>query len=447
VKNILIRSGKDPLRMVSPEATLQSNLIGRNSGNLLFSTSAHKLLSTSRTNLTSNSLIPTKRTADEINERFDVFVLPLANAFRHTFLRGLDQYSDLIERLRIPVVVMSVGAQASAASDPSSLSSLDQSVERFMRAVLERSASVAVRGEFTAEYLRRLGFHDVDVVGCPSMFLHGPGPFRLDVPARLGSDASVAVNAAAKVQQMGPILEENSRRYSNLTYVCQDSYDLRLLLWADPAAPPESDSPVPLHAAHPLYASGDMAFFVDPWPWIEFLSDCDFSFGSRIHGNIAALLGGTPAVVLAHDSRTLELARYFDIPYRLLSESSPSVTAEELLLDADFDPFLRGYDERLRRYLDFMERNDLPHCWQEPEVAHEFQDRLEDASYPAPVRPATVATNVELVQRMRWLKEKEASRASSLNKRIASLEARLTELESSAATDKKPETSKWWRGS
>ncbi|NDZ70642.1 polysaccharide pyruvyl transferase family protein, partial [Streptomyces sp. SID10362] len=60
--------------------------------------------------------------------------------------------------------------------------------------------------------------------------------------------------------------------------------------------------------------------YIDPATWISELRPFDFSFGSRIHGNIAALLAGVPSTVLCGDSRTLELCRYFGIPHRKITE-------------------------------------------------------------------------------------------------------------------------------
>ena len=54
--------------------------------------------------------------------------------------------------------------------------------------------------------------------------------------------------------------------------------------------------------------------FLDPWTWMDYLAGFDFAFGTRIHGTITALVSGTPGYLFAHDSRTLELARYFDDP-------------------------------------------------------------------------------------------------------------------------------------
>ena len=98
------------------------------------------------------------------------------------------------------------------------------------------------------------------------------------------------------------------------------------MLDGTPLASGTPDSLLPVHPSHPFFREDRTRFYVDPWPWIDDLRDFDFSFGTRIHGTIAALLAGTPAVVLAHDSRTLELARYFDIPHRLMRDAHQTWT-------------------------------------------------------------------------------------------------------------------------
>ena len=57
--------------------------------------------------------------------------------------------------------------------------------------------------------------------------------------------------------------------------------------------------------------------FADIPAWYYYLRNNGFqySFGTRIHGGIMALLAGIPATVLAIDSRTREMADFFDIPY------------------------------------------------------------------------------------------------------------------------------------
>ncbi|MFE6337167.1 hypothetical protein ACFVOK_28715 [Streptomyces sp. NPDC057798] len=80
MKRILIRSGKSPFRVASPTEFIHQDLIGTNTGNLLFSDSAHKMLTTPNTEVTSNGIRtnPSAERAAEINEQYDVFVVPLA---------------------------------------------------------------------------------------------------------------------------------------------------------------------------------------------------------------------------------------------------------------------------------------------------------------------------------------------------------------------------------
>src|SRR5688572_5329288 len=172
-QRILMRARKEPFEVTSPEETFARNLIGNNVGNLVFSHAAHKLLGARGVEITSNRFVVSPRAADRINEQYDVFVVPLANAFRRSYAHRVDAMTNLIERLKIPVVVLGVGVQTNVDADREYLRPIDESVTRFCRAVLDRSHSIGVRGEITANYLRTLGFSAVDEIGCPSMFLHG----------------------------------------------------------------------------------------------------------------------------------------------------------------------------------------------------------------------------------------------------------------------------------
>ena len=98
--------------------------------------------------------------------------------------------------LTIPVVVVGVGAQANLSRDLESLAEVRSVTKVFVSAVLRRSASIGVRGQFTADFLQDLGFPEsaVDIIGCPSLFLHGPN-FRLTAPTTaLATDAEIALN-------------------------------------------------------------------------------------------------------------------------------------------------------------------------------------------------------------------------------------------------------------
>jgi hypothetical protein len=388
---ILIRSRRDPFTATSALQTYARNTIGDNVGNLVFSNASHRLLSREENEVVSNHFKSDPRKAARINEEYDVFVIPLANAFRHSFRVHLDALSDLVEKLTIPVVVLGVGAQAGTHINLERLDPIEASVKRFVGAVLDRSPSIGVRGDVTAEYLTSLGFSDVEVIGCPSLFMRGPD-LRVDKSVtRLTRRSPLAINITPYVKEMGPITMAAYARYRHLVYVAQDRETLRLMLEGD-VDPKEvgKRSALPVHDTHPLYRRDMMRFFLDPSTWFDFLRTRDFSVGSRIHGNIAALLAGTPAVVLAHDSRTLELARYHEIPHRLVTEVPANVDPADLYAEADFSGFNDGHLKRWDNFAGYMERSGLTHVYQAGTVdpgAAAFDARVAATAWPGPVHP------------------------------------------------------------
>ena len=393
MREILLRARKPPFEVVAPEDALVRNTIADNAGNLIFSMAAHRILETATTSVTADRFSVDRRGADAINERYDAYVLPLANAFRPSYEATLIRLTELIRRLRVPVVVLGVGAQAGLTGSTGRLRPMERSIREFVSAVLDHGPSIGVRGEVTRDFLVGLGYRDVEVIGCPSLFFEGD---RLRVTKRratLDRDARLAINISPYVTEMGPIVARHVERYPNLITIAQDIDTLEMLLWGETVADVEPDDPRPIHVDHPLVRDGRVRTFVDPWPWIESLRDVDFSFGTRIHGNIAALMAGTPAVVLAHDSRTLELARYFEIPHRLLSDLPPDVDAADLHAAADYGPLVAGHPARWATFAAYLARHGLEHAFAAGEPTPSFAERLATTPFPPAV---TTASRIEL---------------------------------------------------
>jgi hypothetical protein len=250
-----------------------------------------------------------------------------------------------------------------------------------------------VRGELTYDYLRGLGFRDVEVIGCPSMFINGDQlHVEKGLPA-IGPDSKLAINVSPYVKRMGPVVRHHVERYPDLTYIAQDIATLEMLLWGDPGSDVDPSEDRPIHLDHPLFRDDKTRFFVDPWPWLRFLATRDFSFGTRIHGNIAALMAGTPAFVLAHDSRTLELVRYFEIPHRLMSDVGPGLDAADLYAEADYGPLNRGHAGRFETFTAFLARHGLDHVFASAPPDPDFETRMEATPFPPAV---TIESKLEL---------------------------------------------------
>jgi hypothetical protein len=254
-----------------------------------------------------------------------------------------------------------------------------------MRAVLERSPAVGVRGEFTAYYLRTLGFKDVEVIGCPSMFLFGEAVHVMKRIASIGRNSAIAMNASA-VGIMGDVITYHANRYPHMIYVGQNSTDLENLLRPEPRLEADETSPFPRHASHRLFQEDRVRVCVDPWTWVDYMKRFDFACGARIHGNIAAILAGTPSVVLAHDSRTLELAQYHAIPYRRLDRLCPSVDVAELYDEADFLELNRTHPKRFQHLIRFIKSHGIETVFSDPKLLKGYDKRVESITFPAPMR-------------------------------------------------------------
>lgn len=410
MSRLLIRAGKSPFTAVTAETTLTQDVFNSNTGNFLFQHAVWESLAIDGAELTANSTLternkPTANDIAAINEQFDHFVIPFANAFRPDFVEQLDRLSATIEQLTIPVSVVGVGAQAPASMDLADLAPIRAATKRFVSAVIDRSPSIGVRGEFTQRFLHELGFGDdhVDVIGCPSLFRRGPD-FRVEKDlGSLPADARLALNLTPEVRGIGQFSLEQASSHRNLTYIAQDGHDLRLMLWGVPR-PNVSDLNAPVHMAHPLYRDERMRMFVDQWTWFDYLAEQDFAYGTRFHGNVAALMAGTPAMLLAHDSRTVELAEYHQMPHRLVAEFNEPISAAELYENTDVEPFNKALPEGFERYRSFLDKHQLHHKWHTLAGSNHFAAQLAQASFPPAVTPVTSPDLHNVIERINWIR-------------------------------------------
>ncbi len=386
---IVIRSHKAPFVVADAETTYDKNLIGNNTGNLVFSQSVYRLLSTADAELSTSGLAKSK--SRSLNANFDHVVIPLANAFRPGYEATLDALSTLIEDLTIPVTVVGVGAQASIEGNYKDIESVGAATTRFVRTVLDHSPSIGVRGEFTAEFLAGLGFGEehVRVIGCPSMFMYGPDLAVHKKVDALTTESPIALNVSPYVKEMGPISHYGADHYPHLVYMAQNIQTLELMLYGTYPMGKKGTmlrTGVPVTLDHPLIRQNRVRFFLDPKAWFDHLATYDFSFGTRIHGNIAALLAGTPALLLAHDSRTLELAHYHQIPHREIGSLPDPADPAMLYADADWEPLNAGQPERWERFAGFLAEHDLDQVYGEGgDRGRTFDDQLAATDLPGPV--------------------------------------------------------------
>jgi hypothetical protein len=354
--------------------------------------------------------LPTKvDLASLVNEQFDAVVLPMANAFRSSFLPHLNLLTNLINSLTIPVIVVGVGCQFSDGTDPVYAASHDPegaaSVTAFMKAVLNRSSKVGVRGDITRAYLQALGFgdSDVEVIGCPSIYDKGPDlrvERRID---HLTKDSLLSFNMTSGIPGAGAFVQRVMRQYPRSEYVGQLKTELALLLWGESI--PRVDRRLVSHPGHPLYREDRVRFFIDQPTWTRYFESREFSVGTRIHGTISAVLGGASAVIFDWDSRTTELADYHQLPRQTIHSLDEITDLAKVYERLDLGPLNRAVTENFRRYTTFLEANGLRHIWQPGQANPDYSRRIEKALYPPAVGSIYGSSRDQILDRLRWLRQ------------------------------------------
>lgn len=379
-RRVLVRTYRDPFaRLTAQEAYDQDAVGGGNVGNLVFSDAAYRILLADGVEVVGARLDGEKPSPEQVSEEYDHVVLPFANAFSNNFRKQLRDYTAWLTRLRIPVTILGIGAQGSIDYDTASVANLDEDVSAFMAAALERGPSVGVRGEFSAAYLRELGFSEVEVIGCPSMFTRGPELHVRPFPAGFGEATRVAVNMTPRVKVPGAFFDRLLDAHPGLVYFPQRRDELAVAL-RGPERGPRSNQ---LRVDHPLRARAAARVHVDPASWQHDLGHFDLSLGTRIHGNISAALGGTPSVVITHDSRTRELAEYFELPTRRADTIRETTTLAEIVAGADEGATSRGHARRLETFSSYLDAHGVEHTAREA-VAPRWEAARGGAPDPAP---------------------------------------------------------------
>ncbi len=411
MQKILMRAAMSPFYNPDFIELSTKNLIGDNVGNLLFARSVCRTIMTDDTQvdfIKTDHKFSEKETS-EINNEYDYFVIPLANAFRLSFMRELNQLSGLIENLDIPCVVIGVGIQDTLTNDTVDKFPFDEDVKRFINCVLEKSTMIGLRGEHTAKYLEYLGYtpeKDFTVIGCPSMYLYG-GKLPEFQKKELTPDSAISVNCKIKIDpKLHAFMKRNLSLLHNYHYVPQILDEMNAMYLGKPLAKdkyPHIPDYYPSSFASPIYTEGHGIGFLNASTWLEYLSQQDLSFGSRIHGNIAAIVSGTPCYIIASDARVQELAEYHYIPHTPFNKLPENATIFDLYEQADYGPMFSHQLENFHHYLDFLNANQVPHIYKDSDYVENspFDKKIKEIDFHGPIRAFSDVTPEEQAQRLK----------------------------------------------
>lgn len=272
----------------------------------------------------------------------------------------MGEYALALERSSVErVVVMGAGAQAQC--DTSEIQ-LQRGTRRFLDIIAERSVSIGVRGDFTATVLEKHGIHNVDVIGCPSVFMFG-GAFR---PRLTDGAPRLAVNTTWHGHYRDAIAELLAFGQNHDALFVEQSDKPLLHFSRDSVLTPEVNFRARFYSYNHRAAwrllgwwRNRLVYFTDIPSWRKAMDDVDLVVGSRFHGAIVAILSGARALFLTMDTRTKELAEYFNLPHIRFQDFDSAEPLEYYYEKADPSFFLSTFVDRKARFQAFLLKNGL----------------------------------------------------------------------------------------
>jgi hypothetical protein len=304
--------------------------------------------------------------------------------YDYVFLRGSNYIHDhmvwenaepILSKLKIPVLAFGVGAQAPVEGKMQ----LSEESKRVWRIIADKSASLGVRGTYTAEVLWDLGIKNVRIVGCPTAFRNNDPNLRIDLPqldhvrkvgftVRREVSAAYAQDIERYLTVHRDAIKDMARRFDTVLMM-QGEVEEKKLLWGTDEQKAEA-------WAHLKSNDWIAKWFLDDemeelyrtrlW-YSDAVSDYenlvrskDLVLGYRLHGNLMALSNRIPSVYFSYDSRTVEFAETFGIPCFDVFSGKP-FHLEEYWDQSRFERFNRLFYQRYRDMKSFLDENFITH--------------------------------------------------------------------------------------
>ena len=317
-----------------------------------------------------------------IRDASDADIERYNSEFAFAFLRGSNYLHEemdwenaptILNRLRIPIIAIGIGAQAPAKGKLR----LTHAARRVLDCIAERSASIGVRGAYTADVLWSLGIRNARIVGCPTIFRNNDPTLRIDLPPlsairqvgytlrrEVGHDYAVDIGRYLDLQR--DTIIDLSRRF-DLHVAAQGEIEEKKILWG--AAPMREAAMSQLRMQGWLRGADDpmealyrsRLFYADSVAEFEaFCRRQDLVLGYRLHGNLLSLANRIPSVYFTYDSRTTEFAETFQIPSFNVFGGKP-FRLEDYWDQSLFERFNRAYYQRYRDMRLFLDENRVPH--------------------------------------------------------------------------------------
>lgn len=342
----------------------------QNIGDLMVYDSTLKLLEFCEIEV-ANSRVINQKNIDRYNAEFDFAFLRGSN-YIHASM-DWKHAGELIEKLKIPVFAIGVGAQA---VEPEQITLPGDGI-RIWSAIADHCGTIGVRGSYSAEVLSAHGIKNVEVIGCPSMYRSRSPQLELkrknqyDVrkiafSLRRESGAGYARDVGSyRTTQRDFMLRLN--RESEMTISIHGEPEEKAFYFRDTARMAKAEETLresgwitPENETEMLTIYKSQLFFnTTVSRFDEFIRAMDLAIGYRVHAVLPALASGVPGILVGYDTRTSELAEAHSIP--IFSENEIAGRSWRDLYQPElFDSFAKSFPNGYRRMKRFLVRNGVP---------------------------------------------------------------------------------------
>lgn len=316
------------------------------------------------------------QTIEFANASADAFLFSAANfiQFDGMSIERRSAYRELsyqLQRLEIPLVPLGLGVQAPRRWNPRDNQLPAEAIE-LIQVIGSKSTIISARGEFSASVMRDYaGVSNVMVTGCPSFFsnpsafnelrsfLAGPRPgiasFNMTNP-RKDAELELLRRAVSEKHLLVDVQRGLLSRFRGELLMNPELADVPDVLRE---AIRRSHGEVSDREVRE-FGQSRIVSFSRAGDWIDMLRRVvRFSWGTRLHANMAALLAGRPALWVAHDTRTIEATNTLHLPAVTLSEAL-GMSSSELEDAVDFSPMFDSLSDLFLRFNEFLEASELP---------------------------------------------------------------------------------------
>ena len=265
------------------------------------------------------------------------------------WIKQMQDYSYVNEILDVigdlPLVPLSIGFQSNVQAD-------DFKVHPETIKVIQRIAErciMGVRGNYSAEILKKYGINNFSVIGCPSMYMNAPCIRKVqNTPKNINL---VNANFETFFDRLG------KEKVEFLKYCCRNGFGFVEQTQSEPTLqqiPDKNDFEV-----IKAYIESNSNCFMNINDWRKYIRQFDFSIGARFHGNVVGIWEGVPALFLTCDSRTRELCEFFSLPCMPIELFDSNKPIEFYYEKSDYSGFHKNYEEKYNAWMDLLEHNSL----------------------------------------------------------------------------------------